>query len=135
MKITNTNASRRINVRNAFTATIVAACLGLTATVSHAADGVAGFEPAKKIVQYGDLNLSNATAVQHLYQRIVSAAQQVCDDRTGPRPLEEQVRTRICIAQSVERAVTAVNHPALTMLYGEKTGRTSMPSASLANRH
>jgi UrcA family protein len=135
MKITNTNASPRIDFCNAFTAAFAAACLGLMATVSQAADTAPGIEPAKKVVQYGDLNLSNATAVQRLYQRIVSAARQVCDDRSGPRPLEEQVRTRICIAQSVERAVTAVNHPALTMLYDEKTGRTSTPPAVLANRH
>ena len=135
MKITNKNASPRIIVRNAFAAALAAACLGLMATASQAADVAPGIEPAKKVVQYGDLNLSDATGVQRLYQRILSAARQVCDDRSGPRPIEEQVRTRICIVQSVERAVTAVNQPALAMFYAEKTGRTSRRSAVLANRH
>jgi UrcA family protein len=135
MKITKANASPRTNARNAFAAALTAACLGLAAAVSHAADTSPGVEPAKKVVQYGDLNLSNPAGIERLYQRIVFAAQQVCDDRTGPRPLEEQIRTKICINQSVERAITAVNQPALTMLYAAKTGRAPAPSAVLANRH
>jgi UrcA family protein len=135
MKITSAIAIPRIEVCNVFTAALAAACLGLMAPVSQAADNAPVIEPAKKIVQYGDLNLSNAAAVQRLYQRIVSAARQVCDERTGPRPIEEQVRTRICIAQSTERAVIAVNNPTLTTLYAEKTGRAATPSVVLANRH
>jgi len=135
MKITNANTRSHNVVCNAFVAAISTACLALMATVSQAADNAPGIEPAKKVVQYGDLNLSNGAAVQKLYQRIVFAARQVCDDRSGPRPIEEQVRARFCIAQSVERAVASVNRPALTMLYAEKSGRTSTPSAILANRH
>ena len=135
MKITIKNSSPGIDVRKAFSAALAAACLGLMASVSQAADRASAIEPAKQVVQYGDLNLSNTAAVQRLYQRILSAARQVCDDRSGPRPIEDQIRTKICIAQSVDRAVTAVNQPALAMLYAQKTGRTPTPSAVLANRH
>lgn len=134
MNTTNMNARKRIDVRSAFTAAFAAACLSMAATVCHATDGLPGNEPAKKVVQYGDLNLSNATAVQRLYHRIVSAAQEVCGDRQDRRSLQEQVRARICVEHSIERAVTAVNHPALTTLYAAKTGRSMPPSTALANR-
>jgi len=135
MNITNTDARKRIDIRSAFTAAVAAACLGMMTTMSHAADGLPVNEPAKKVVQFGDLNLSSATAVQQLYHRIVSAAQQVCGDHAGPRPLQEQVRARICVDQSINRAVTAVDHPVLTRLYASKSRRSLTPSAVLASRH
>jgi UrcA family protein len=128
-------ARARINIRNAFTTALAVAVtsLGLL-TASHAADDLAGMEPAKMVVQYGDLNLANPSAVQRLYHRIVVAAQQVCDDHTGPRPLEEGIRARSCMDQSIRRAVAAVNHPSLTALYAAKNGQSPARSVVLANR-
>jgi UrcA family protein len=133
MNTMNTNSStvRALTVvRATFAATLLVAGLGLT-SVSQAAD--AGVQPAAKVVQFGDLNLSNKSAVEHLYRRIVTAAQLVCKDHAGPRLPEDQARTRICVDQSVERAVNQVNYPTLTALYAAKNG-SSAPAVMASNR-
>jgi len=117
-----TNTSARIDVRSAVFATFAAACLGLISTNSRAADEMPGYEPPKTVVQYGDLNLASSKGVERLYQRIVAAANQVCD--TGDtRSLQSKALFRICTEQSIGRAVAAVGHPALTAFYAQKTGR------------
>jgi UrcA family protein len=133
MNTMNTSSRALIVVRTAVTAALAVAGLGL-ATMSHAADAASGLEPARKVVQYGDLNLSNKAAVEHLYSRIVSAAQLVCKDHTGPRLPEEQARTRICIDQSVERAVNQVNVPTLTAFHAAKSGAAPAATVMASNR-
>ena len=117
MNATNTFPGSRINCF--VLAALATACLAVTSTVVHAADGS---EPMKKTVTYGDLNLANAQGVEQLYRRIVGAARQVCVGLDG-RSLIEKEQFSICIKQSIARAVTAVDQPALTALHAIKTGQ------------
>jgi len=78
--------------------------------------------PRKITVQYADLNLSSAQGVERLYFRITAAASQVCAV-SGSRLLQHWLQARICTNQSIERAVAAVDLPALTALHTAKTGQ------------
>ena len=120
MNATNTFPGSRINCF--VLAALATACLAGTSTMVHAADESPGSEPMKKTVTYGDLNLANAQGVEQLYRRIVGAARQVCVGLDG-RSLIEKEQFSICIKQSIARAVTAVDQPALTALHAIKTGQ------------
>ena len=74
------------------------------------------------MMTYGDLNLANPQGVGQLYRRIVGAAQQVCDALNG-RSLQAKEQFSICTKQSIARAVSAVDQPALTALHAIKTGQ------------
>ena len=76
----------------------------------------------KKTVTYGDLNLANRQGIEQLYRRIVGAAQQVCDVFNG-RSLQAKEQFSICTKESIARAVSAVDQPALTALHASKTGQ------------
>lgn len=116
------NTSKTI-ARNRIALASAVIWLSLTATLAHAADAPPASEFKSKVVQFGDLNLSSPTAVAQLYHRLVSAAQRVCDLEEHPRAVADQVRARFCVAQSVERAVTTINQPALSAFYSAKSGR------------
>ncbi len=122
-----TPASTRIGVR-ALLAGMVSACLGLGATISHAAD-----EPRTTVVQYGDLNLASPQGIQRLYQRIAAAANAVCDSRDH-RSLQAFAHDRSCKTASIARAVAAVGRPELTALHAAKTGRPVPNPTELAQR-
>ena len=117
-----TNTRKSIDVRPLVLATFATACLAVASTAVHAADRFSDSEPMKKTVTYGDLNLANPRGVQQLYRRIVGAAQQVCDDLNG-RSLQAKEQFAICTKQSIARAVSAVDQPALTALHAIKTGQ------------
>jgi UrcA family protein len=88
------------------TATVLASCaIALTATLSHAATPQSDV-PAISI-QYSDLNVSTEAGSRELYQRLVSAARQVCPSNLGPsaRQLSE---SRHCVAAAVDRAMSEV---------------------------
>lgn len=122
MNTTNTSTRKSIDVRPFVLATFATACLAVASTAVHAADRFSDSEPMKKTVTYGDLNLANPQGVQQLYRRIVGAAQQVCDDLNG-RSLQAKEQFAICTKQSIARAVSAVDQPALTALHAIKTGQ------------
>jgi UrcA family protein len=122
MNTTNTSTRKSIDVRPFVLATFATACLAVASTAVHAADRFSDSEPMKKTVTYGDLNLANPRGVQQLYRRIVGAAQQVCDDLNG-RSLQAKEQFAICTKQSIARAVSAVDQPALTALHAIKTGQ------------
>ena len=65
-------------------------------------------------VRFGDLNIDRAADAAVLYRRIRHAAERVCGDpqMVGSRTISPIWRS--CVAQSVERAVLAVDRPALT---------------------
>ena len=83
-----TFARKRIDVRYLVLATLAAACMGVSSTAVHAADDS---EPMKTTVRYADLNLANPQGVEQPYQRIVSAARQVCSAADG-RTLQEKAQ-------------------------------------------
>jgi UrcA family protein len=110
-----------INTRPFILGTLAAACLAVTSTGVQAAEKSRDAEPGKA-VQYGDLNLASSQGVERLYQRIVAAAQQVCDTRQG-RSLQAQALDSICTKQSIARAVAVVGQPSLKALHAAKTGQ------------
>lgn len=129
-----TNASLLIDVRHALFTSVAAACLALSATITHAAGEAPAYRPASKIVQYGDLNLANPQAVKQLYNRIVAASNEVCG-RQDERSLEAFAHHRICTQQSITRgAVAAVGNPALAALHAAKTGQPTERLAELPKR-
>lgn len=76
-----------------------------------------------QVVRYGDLNLDNPQGARVLVNRIVTASGNVCDDRSGPRPLAETGDVRECAITAQENAVSDVDHPMVTAeYYGERGG-------------
>jgi UrcA family protein len=82
-----------------------------------------GAEPAKRVVNFADLDLSRDTGITVLYARLRSAARMVCAP-ANERALESITPTRRCVEQAVKRAVADVNAPALTNYYLAKTGQS-----------
>ncbi|HME37920.1 MAG TPA: UrcA family protein [Steroidobacteraceae bacterium] len=65
-------------------------------------------------VHFGDLNVDTAQGAAALYRRIRHAAQGVCGDPQPPGSHMTSPSWRSCVAQSIDRAVAAVDRPALT---------------------
>src|ERR1700728_3689643 len=131
MKKTNTFTHRRIDAGTPVLAALATICLAAAATTVHAAD-VSSDSVPMKTVSYGDLNLAHAQGIEQLYRRIVAAAQQVCNPLNG-RSFVEKQQFSICTRQSIARAVSAVDQPALTALQAVKTGQPD-EAAKLAKR-
>ena len=133
MTMSTTTSSTRKNLLRVILPTLAAGYLGLYAPGSRAADAVPGYEPTAKMVQYGDLNLATAQGVERLYQRIVGAANEVCDAH-GDRSLENMARFQMCIRESIRSAVAAAGVPQLSTLYASKIGQPKKGSPALAQR-
>ena len=129
---TTTSSTRKTPLR-VLLPSLAAAYLGLCAPVSRAAEPVPGHEPTAKMVQYGDLNLATTQGVERLYQRIVDAANEVCDAH-GDRSLKNRARFQMCISESIRRAVVGAGVPQLSALYASKTGQQKKGSPALAQR-
>ena len=131
--MSTTTSSTRKNVLRALLPSLAAAYLGLCAPISRAADAVPGYVPTAKMVQYADLNIATPQGIEHLYQRIVGAANEVCDAH-GDRSLKNSARFQMCISESIRRAVVAAGVPQLSALYASKTGQQKKGSPALAQR-
>jgi UrcA family protein len=84
-------------------------CGGLLTTARAADDGV-----PKETVRFADLNISTPEGAKILYGRIERAAHRVCRN-----PLPDFVNLRqenICANVAIDKAVKAVNSPALSAL-------------------
>jgi len=92
-------------------ASLVAASL-LTATANAGDSGV--------VVHYSDLDLSKPQAVEVLYGRIEKAAQRVCTD-SGWRRVDERVKERQCIAQTMAETVAKIPSQRLAALYKQRS--------------
>jgi UrcA family protein len=92
-------------------------------------------EPAdthvSKVVSFRDLNLNSTEGAAVLYNRIKSAATEVC---TGGNSydLSRFHAVQTCINESVSRAVAQVDRPMLTSLYEAKTGKADKKVTTLA---
>ncbi len=96
----------------------VACLLGAASTgASQPAHGVPSVT-----VSYGDLNLSTTQGANALYQRIRLAADTVCGYKG--RTLLEQQLWMSCFNEAVERAVGAVDNPALTSVHAHTSRRS-----------
>ena len=128
-----TNTSTLIDVRRGFITSAIAACLTLGATMGHAAEQAPASQPPGRVVEYSDLNLATPKGIDHLYRRIAAAAAGVCE-MNGDRSLENFELTRICVRQSIAKAVSAVGNPALAALHAAKTGRQPAGAGELVSR-
>lgn len=86
--------------------------------------------PPHKVVSFKDLNLNSPEGAAVLYQRIKSAAHEVCE--TADRYDLSGFKAQICIRDAVSRAVAQVNRPMLTSLYQAKTGKSDKKVTTLA---
>jgi UrcA family protein len=73
----------------------------------------------KRVVSFGDLDLTQKAGVAALYSRIKSAAREVCVplDEIGIKLLRER---HDCRQDAVARAIADVNSPVLTNYYMDK---------------
>ena len=78
-------------------------------------DPVDPVEAPAQVVRYDDLDLSDSTGARVLYERIETAAEQVC----GPVRAHDvsHAWVRPCIRRAVAKAVSDVDEPTLTMLH------------------
>jgi UrcA family protein len=84
-------------------------CGGLSTTARAADDGV-----PKETVRFADLNISTPEGAKVLYGRIERAARRVC---SSPLPdFLSPHQESICTDIAIDKAVKAVNSPALTAL-------------------
>lgn len=110
---------------------IVGAALALSVASASAA-----IAPPSQAVRYDDLDLARPAGVAILYGRIQHAARQVCGDaqRVGSRVVS--TAWRVCAAGAVDRAVRAVDRPALTAYHAARTGVPGLTrTAALAAPH
>ena len=71
------------------------------------------------VVQYGDLNQSNAQGAAMLYRRIRSAAETVCPGLEHASLASKRIEDA-CIQKAIADAVIKVNQPALFVVYNAK---------------
>jgi UrcA family protein len=82
-------------------------------------------------VHFGDLNLDQPAGVAVLYRRIRHAAEHVCGVPQAPGTNIPSHSWRICVTDSIERAVMAVDRPALTAYYLSHTTPTDQKLLAL----
>jgi UrcA family protein len=68
------------------------------------------------VVRYDSQALSTDSGVQHLYRRILGAAEQVCPEE-NIRDLGANARVRACRAQAVAQAIQHIGNTRLATLY------------------
>jgi UrcA family protein len=109
---------RHTLVSAAALAAAAAAAMASAATpaqVRYSSDRVPSVE-----VRYDDLNLSTDEGTRALYQRIKSAAQQVCPvAHSGD--LSALATSQRCQSDAIAQAVQAVNKPALASIHAAHT--------------
>lgn len=81
---------------------------------SNASDDVRVY---RRVVKFGDLNLSNSRDAARLYNRILVAARDVCSWSPYEVFLEAKARAQRCVDKAVVDAVTRVDHPQLIAAY------------------
>jgi len=74
------------------------------------------------VVKYDARNLVEPNGIEALYRRLVRATNQVCPQRFD-RDLRLAAQAQRCRAESLARAIQAVNNPRLAALYAEATKR------------
>jgi UrcA family protein len=82
-------------------------------------------------VHFDDLNLEQPRGLAALYRRVRLAAEQVCGEPQRPGEAIISADWRACVAQAVERAVVAVDRPALTAYH---RGHTTSDHETLTAR-
>ena len=71
------------------------------------------------VVRFGDLNLDSPNGVASLHRRIRTAAKSVCG-RLETTTIGLRTGYRMCVAGTIDDAVTKVNHEGLTNYHAAK---------------
>jgi UrcA family protein len=112
-----------MNTISRFRTVIATALVGTAASGFLVLPAVADdSDPPQTTVRYADLNVASVEGATVLYSRIRHAAENVCAQFEGNR-LEVNGRRKACIEKAISGAVIEVNAPALSALYGAKTGK------------
>jgi len=101
---------------------VVASTLFAANAFSATAELSSGDVP-RVVVDYSDLRLETEHGARVLYQRISSAARQVCPGESS-RDLRVAANARTCMSQAIARAVSEVNHPRLAALDAARARRS-----------
>ena len=75
-----------------------------------------------QVVTYGELDLDSRAGADTLIRRIEQASDNVCGDRTGPRPVRENSTVNACARETAELGGEDVAHPNVTRRYYERQG-------------
>jgi UrcA family protein len=95
--------------------------LGAIAASSMLAMSAAYAANASAIVQLGDLNLDRPADVAAMYERINSAAEQVCRQRALNGAYVISPRYEHCVTDTVEKVVASINRAPLTSFSRQRT--------------
>jgi len=98
------------------------AALAISASLGGLVRTACATEPGEipsRTVNYADLNLNAPHGIEVLYQRITSAAQEVCDEQVGSYSysLQQRAMWSRCVEDAMARAITKVGNERLTALY------------------
>jgi UrcA family protein len=110
---------------------VLATVIGSASTIGAAAE-LTDAVP-NRIVKFGDLDLGHSVGAAAAYQRIKSAAHEVCQP-LNYRSLESDVRERECSKEAVGHAVMAINSPALTSYHLAQTGQSKFTAMAMIAR-
>ena len=113
MKTNTSNNSKQI-----IWALVGALSLAAAGGVAHAD---AAFDVPARTVHYSDLDLNTQAGVAALYNRIRSAAEQVCGN-VDSRRLEQVTVAKACVDHAVSASVGSVNNLRLTSEYSVRVG-------------
>ena len=78
----------------------------------------------KVVVKFGDLNPETPDGIAALYQRLHTAATQVCEP-ASPRELGPMTSSDGCVAAATARAIARIKIPALTSYYKSRNPHES----------
>jgi UrcA family protein len=107
-------------------ATAIFGALALSFSAVSAADP----SSASITVKYADLDLASPSGARVLYERIRAAAQSACNYFWFKTDADEAR----CLQNTIAKAVTKVNQPALTAVYNAKY-KISAPSTLVSQNH
>jgi UrcA family protein len=68
-------------------------------------------------VSYSPAALGSAAGAAEVYRKLKSAAQKVCGEVSGPRPLDKRAATQRCLDAALADAVRRIDQPRLTSLH------------------
>jgi UrcA family protein len=99
----------------------ISLCAGVIAALSIAGSALAQTEddpgaPRSVTVRYSDLNLSSEAGARAILARITDAASRACGGDVDLRMLERRALYYRCKAETVDRAVRALDAPLVTAM-------------------
>jgi UrcA family protein len=117
-------------MNNLITLAAIAALSTLTLSVAKA-----DTDPTRRsqTVQFADLDPTNIHGVASLYQRIKSAAKNVCHELRPDRGLNGSQLYARCVQETLSNALVEIHRPALTAYAAERGAFRSKPPVKIAS--